>query len=172
MAFNTATPDVTAVLIAGGLRYAEALVGLDFTFDRIVSLLRERYTPIGQLPFNYNVYAAVVNRAVGALLSGRQMESWQTGVPFPKSLHVGLPGLTTQYQYTVIGTFLDPDTGREFTRPFVIGSATNLSAADALAEAVAQAFDYVSAEPTLPALAGHEPPIPQGFRISDALVRI
>lgn len=172
MPFFSVTEAVRRLIVGGAFDEAERLVGRGWTFDRIVDAIRRRYTPTGGLPYAYQVYQAVVNRAAAALVAGRQLSTWPAERDFPYEMHVGTPGLSTQYRYAVIGTFVDPDTGRQFTRPFFVGSDTAMNRVDVLREGEILAIDWGSGGPTLPALAGHEPPQLIGVEISDALVRI
>lgn len=174
MPFLSASTEVGYVLQAGGLRYAEQLLSLGFSnFDAIVDLLRARFTPIGQLPYAYQVYQAVVNRARSALLSGRQFESWDANVPFPKEMHVGTLGLSDRYAYTSVQTFFNPATGREFTYPFQVVSDVPLSLAEARGRAEQMVSEFLSEGVTLKAAAGADNLQSVGLpTFKDALVRI
>ena len=173
MPFLTASTTVAKLLDAGALSYAEALIGRGINYQRIVELLAERYPGPRGSPIPFSTYAAVRDRALSALTSGRLLSDVCFDSPCSRIRHTGTTAIMSRYQYNAVLTFYDPLTNREFTKPFAVNSQTALSGRDILEQATE--FGRQMAMETAP---GTDPrlAIPgiefRGADIKDALVRI
>lgn len=140
---------------------------------RVRALLTQRYTPIGGQPYPRQVYEAIERRALDALANGARLQRKRNNNPLKIEEHTGSIGLSDEYRYTVVVELQDTLSGRKFTRPFLIDSATALGKWDILAAARVQATHVLMGhQDTLGSAQGMELVITGSMRISDALVRI
>lgn len=173
MPFFSASADVSAILMGGGLEYAMNLVRMGLDSHRINQLLKQRYTVIGGQPFASQVYQAIHSRAVAAIESGARLQRKRSNVPLTYDQHTGSVGLVNNYQYIVHVGIRDTDTGRVRHLPFSVGSDQALGRFDVLNAARVQALHFIGqGRDTLGAASHGEQELTNQLRISAALVSI
>lgn len=142
MSFNTASQDVNLALTGGAFWVIAGLESIGADRADIADRLETVFGGMGGL--SYQAAYALIDRYDEAARVGELLNNRTTDRTLYEDQHVGMPGLPESYQYWIMQDFLDPNTGRTFSRLFQVDSAIPLGQQSIRAIAQTQIQEYLN----------------------------
>lgn len=141
MSFETAAQSIRD-LIRGGAWWAMGRIyGGPADYRAALTWMEGYYGRLGG--YTPNQLAAFIERYQDALDAAASLRRRPIN-PVPEADIPGYPGLEAEYQFHVMQTFIDPETGASFNRLFKLNSSVNLNRAAVMAAHQQAVADYLN----------------------------